>query len=85
MFDNTRVDPWNLFIGPSKYVSEFLEELIVDQDFFWRTICTDIYIFNLTRGTRDVDLDGRRNTHHISFGINVMRIKWNYDVTDYLA
>jgi hypothetical protein len=65
MFDNTRVDPWHLFIGPSKYISKFFKELHVDQDFFWRTICTDIYVFNLTKGTRDVDVDDRRNTRHV--------------------
>jgi hypothetical protein len=64
---------------------KFLEEFGVDQNFFWRTICTDVYIFNLARDTRDIDHDGRGDTHHVSFGINVMRIKWNYDVTDYLT
>jgi hypothetical protein len=44
-----------------------------------------VYIFNLVRGARDIDRDGRRDTHHISFSINVVRIKWSYGMTDYLA
>ena len=44
-----------------------------------------MYIFNLARGMRDIDHDGRRYTHHISFDINVLYIKWNYDMINYLT
>jgi hypothetical protein len=64
---------------------ELFEELGVDQNFFWHAICTDIYIFNLDKNTRDINSYGRRDTHHVSFGINSMCIKWNYDVIDYLS
>ena len=57
----------------------------MDQSLLWQTICTYIYIFYLARGTRDIDLYGRRNTRHIPFGINAMCVKWNYGVTDYLT
>ena len=39
-----------------------------------RTICTDIYVLNFARNSRDVDRDGRRNILHVSFVINTMHI-----------
>jgi hypothetical protein len=50
-----------------------------------RTIHTDINIFIFTRNTRDVDRDGRRNTRHVSFDINVVCIKFKCDKIDYLT
>ena len=44
-----------------------------------------MYVFNLVRGMRDIDYDNRRDTRHSSFGINVVHIKWNYGVTEYLT
>ena len=68
-----------------QYISKFFEEVGVDQNLFWQTICTYIYVLNFSRGMRDVDRDGRRNTCHISFSINTVCIKWNYGMIDYLT
>jgi hypothetical protein len=44
-----------------------------------------MYVFNLAKGMRDIDRESRKDTCHIYFGINVVHIKWNYGVTNYLT
>jgi hypothetical protein len=52
---------------------------------FRRTICIDITIINLSKGSRDVDCNSRRYIHHVPFNMYVILIQLYHSVTNHLA